>query len=772
MTTWLKIGTFKHGYLVLWIALTLSTPTLAATEVGPFQSQEDAALFSNQLEEPSQTFKRVDRVPSEYIIVSEKLGPKPGKKLLEDLARKDIDDVVYVRTGEFGGRVSAGIYLRRSPSAERRKRMLRNQGFQFEPLLWKTQEVNQYWVSSENTPSDKLLVSVKQALGYALTISQLTPARETDVSSTVAVEETVTTEIREEIKRAWSGESTDSEAAEISDPIADRLFEHIFDSKSKNAPSNQSDNQARAPVKPTLLTTEKETETSIAMVEAVTVLEKKLSPTSSGQSPKSQPWLFYIGILIAVSILIGIISFFISRGKRTPPALPETQEPIPEQKTVIADLAIAENDIPAEPDIEIPKADAPLLEAELEKNETEAETSSLKGKDALDLISDQVIVAQNRTGITNYVSFDLAALLLTAVNEARSLHHISPIKYRPTSTLPAVFTDAQAIQRMFSIIIQQSVNLDDASHILIQADYQEGRLTISCLNESALLNEAELQQLTEANTAASFRLRTAETLAEGMQGQIRFTSKFGTGTNITLSVGLPLAQNHVTLKESEIRGIAESRMRLIKSRKVTVPAVNAGLDALEAMLSPSTNGPTPELNKTEALTNAITAMSQQLKAVELAEQQAVVILETVLKLAHQNHSRADETAKIHLAQVKKIAAELNHAKPEEQSEPTPRAFPPYGSTDSSREFFTQLKTQIEEIETARAQGDLQALSRVARWTAKYADGLGMTLVATQFRTIGEAIRKGDELRMLEALTTIHMGLARLNTEGIEASKLA
>jgi hypothetical protein len=769
MTTWLKIDTFKHGYLVLWIALTLPAPTLAATEVGPFQSQEDAAFFSSQLEAPSQTLERVDHLPTEYIIVSEVLGPELGKNLLEDLARKGIDDVVYVRTGDFGGRVSAGIYLRRGPSAERRTRMLRDEGFRFEPLFWKSKDVSQYWVSSESTLSRKLLASAKQTFGYELTFSQLIDDRETEAGSSAIVEKLTATQIKDEIENTGSTESTefpDSEAAEVSEPL--------FNPIAKNEPRSQLDNQENASANATL----NATETSVGIITEVKVLAEKpspaISPSSSEQSPKSQPWLFYIGILLSAGILIGIISFFVSRAKRTSPALPATQAPIEEKKTVIADLAIIENDRPAEPNIGTPHADPPLFEgeSELDKTETEADTSRLKGKDALDLISDQVVLAQNKTGATNYVSFDLAALLLTAVNEARSLHHISPIKYRPTSSLPSVFGDAQAIQRMLSIIIQQSVNLDDAAHILIQAGYQEGRLTISCLNESALLNETELQQLIQVDSTVGLRRRTAEILAKGMQGQITFASKFGTGTNITLSVGLPLAQNHVTLKESEIRGIAESRMRLIKSRKVTVPAANAGLDALEAMLSHSTTGPVLELNKTETITSAITAMSQQLKAIELAEQQAVMILETVLKLTHQNHKNADETAKIQLVKVTQIAAELNHAKPEEQSEPTPRAFPPYGSTDSSREFFTQLKTQIEEIETARAQGDLQALSRVARWTAKYADGLGMTLVATQFRTIGETISKGDELRMLEALTTIHMGLARLNTEGIVVSKLA
>lgn len=784
MTTWLKTDTFKRGYLVLWIALALSTPTLAATEAGPFQSQEDAALYSSQLEQPFSTAERVEQKPAEYIIVSDAVGPELGQNLLEDLTRENIGDVVYVRTGEFGGRVSAGVYLRQGPSARRRIKMLRDEGFQFKPLPRKMQDVSQYWVSSEGSLPDNILATIKQSLGYELTFvtnaaeieTELSQFAEVEAPIETLVETPVETPVKEtiltEVSESSEIETTDSES--LNKPLSEAI--KAFDVTSEKELSGNFDVQEDGLVNPsfTEAETETETETIVGIDTEVDDLKELTSPVFSKQAPnpQSQPWLLYIGILLAVAVLIGVISFLIRRTNRTLPEQPEAQESTQKSKAPTANSVVEEDTRPANPELAISQPDpiAPAL-PEIE-TETETETTKLRGKDSLDLISDQVILAQNEKSIKSHGTFDLAVLLLAAVNEARSLHHISPIKYRPISMLPHVFSDAQAIQRMLSIIIQQTVSFDDAAHVLIQAEYKAGQLTISCLNESALVNETELQQLTVADSQASLRLKTAEILATRMQGHMTFASKFGTGTNITLAVELPLAQEQVMLKESDIIGIAESRMRLIKSREVTVPAANAGLEALEAMLSPAASDSIEDLNKTEKLTTAITAMNKQLKTVELAEQQAVIILETVINLAHQNHKDTDEAARKTLAQVAQIATELNHAKPKEQTESTPRAFPPYGSTDSSHEFFTQLKAQVEEIETARAQGDLQSLSRVARWTAKYADGLGMILVATQFRTIGEAIRKGDELRMLEALTTIHMGLARLNTEGIEASKLA
>ena len=716
--------------LVTLCSLAITSVTaLAITEVGPFQTLDHAATYSEQLAQPSQIVTRPAEVPADYIIVSRFLGPEGSQDLLAELLSNGISDVVVIRTGDFGGRVSAGVYLSLGPSAQRRLRLLSNEGFEFEPLPRKLREVSQYWVSTEAPVLGTFVESISLELGYPLTTNTTLTGVETSFDSPSLESPTEPQEMTAEASTSTAPKTNLQESSEVATQAEEvEPIQH----------------QVALP----------------EVAEPPAQEKQSIQPQEPQQT--STPWLLYAAIFLTLAVIAGAVVFYFIRNRQALESYRKPAEHAPHHETTE----------PAQTAEPTPKTKANSeVKVVTGKEEEEA---TVKGKPALDLIKDQIILAQNVKVADNPVSFNLAEVLLNVINEARANHHISTIKYRATSVLPTVSGDPAALHHLLSILINQVVNFDDAAHIVVQANYDQGRLTILCQNESALLSETELQRITDTKTQSGLRLETAQELAKRMAGRFTFDSKFGTGTFSDLTIELMPADQEVILDKDEIGTLAESRMRLIKTREVTIPAAQAGLDSLESMLSISASTKADD-NPVNELSAAVVAMKQQLSAVETAEQQTVKILDGLLNLANSNRIEAAETEQRTRKQVAQIVAELNQAKPAEQSEPSARtydnAFPPYGSRDGSREFFSQLKSQLLEIETARAQGDLQTLSRVARWTAKYADGLGMITVASLFRLIGESMRRGDELRMLEALTIIYMGLGQINDQVVENGKL-
>jgi len=785
ITSILKIR--KAFFLATALVMTSALPQISvgATEVGPFLSLTDADLYAAQIIAPTRTQSRVEQLPVDYIIVSDSLGPQLGQALLLELRSKGIDDVVYVRTGEFGGKVSAGVYLRLGPSAQRRLSRLQDEGFSFQALPREIQKVTRYWVSTNADATQDLVTSVEQLVGYSLELevipefvadNGINPVQPGILDTEQAIDKLV-------INESVTGESS-PQANSVVDSIAQPL--DLNESVIRQAPLESARQEAEPPgpdsslTEGTLIENElavpsspRTSSTPAALPEKIVTRQQPESGLANSDTSPAFFSPFQWSALLAAVFLIGIIVFFMMRARQAPPTLlkPEEQasdpEPVLEQSPIVNTETINE---PKRPQVTEGETEAieDLTEIPDEEPTDLPAPAEVSGRNSLDLISDLVVLEQNKSPSTSLVSIDLAALMVTVVNNARSLHQLSTIKYRATSILPAVFGDPVSIDRLLSIIIQKAVSLDDVAHILIQAEYQQGAFTLSCLNESALLNEDELQQVRDSTSQVDLRLKTADELATRMQGKIEFSSKFGFGTDIRFTAQLPLSDPLVTLNNSDINELIELRMRLIKSREVSVPAARAGIAALAA--HPATTTVTSTLNG--EIDSVVTAMNQQLNTVELAEQQAVSILEKVISLAQQNRTHADDTIKRIEQNISRITAELATAVSSVRAEPGSNAFPPYGSKDDRGEFFTQLKNQLQEIEIARAEGDMQTLSRIARWTSKYTDGLGMSLVSSQFRTVESAMRQGNERLMIEALTSIQIGLSRLKTETPAATSLA
>ena len=708
MTARLKIPALRLCLAGLCLAASLCQSALAATEVGPFRAAGDASLYLEGLSVPSQTRSQTEQVPYDYIIVSAPIGLQPAILLLADLREKNISDVTYVHTGEFGGRVSAGVFRSRGPSAERRLQSILDDGFEFEKMPRTTQTIQTFWVRTETDIPTAIIASVEQTLGYELKVVRLAEA-------------VAATDLHAKTQAGSSPENTNSIEADKDIDI------------------------------------DKETSVSTALINEPPATTVELSKDATKQQiEQPSPWLLYFSACLAL-VIVGVVArYFVVRSGRPAPIVSAqilSAERTTDSEQMSGDETDSTEALPASPDA----------------------NSSVN----LDLINDLAGPTQHEPAIptrdegdesaesaesVNSASFDLAALMLTAVNDARSLHPISTLKYRAVSLLPKVHGDATAISHIVSSIIRQAVNFDDAAHILIQADYHHDSLTLSCLNEGALLTETELLEVRDLQTQSGLSLAALEKLATHMQGGVVLSSKFGTGTNITLSIELIAAQQEAMLNRDQLTDISELRTRLIESREVTTPAARAGIAALEALLSTST--------KPQEVSAAITAMTQQLRAVEHAEHHTVEMLEALLGLANESQVSINSDEQRVERQLSQIAAELNQAKPPERSESSTKAFLPYGPRDGRAELLFQLMDQLTEIETARAQGDLQTLGRIARWTGKYADGLGMTLIASMFRTIDESMRQGDERLMLEALTMIHMGLSRLKEENQTDIKLA
>mgnify|MGYP001595845665 FL=1 len=721
MKTTPRIGAFFSELACLCVIGMLSQGVLAKTEVGPFQTREHAERFSEQLEQAAETTNRREQVAVDYIIASELLGLKQSQALLASMRSRGFDDIVVVKTGDFGGRVSAGVYRSLGPAAERRLRRLNREGFNFKSMPRKTAETIQFWVVTEFPVTSTEIAAGSVELGYPLNANTAITEDETGVfSKTVSA------------ANPQRQSTTESPVRSAIDIIA---------AAESNAPIIAKQNRVAAP--------------------------SNLATASSRKRYIEAPklWIAYTGIFIFLTITgITVFVFFHKRHRK--------------QKTPNAEMVTAASTQQflqsAEPH-DSREVDETKPDVAVDQIAALAEQAVTERKHLLNIIHDQVMLAQQGEIGDGQQSFKLDKAILTVVNEARLTHQGGPIIYRVNSMLPRVSGDESALHHLLRILIHQVVSFNDSARIFVQVSYQENDLNFQCVNESSLLSELELRHLSIPSTQFGLRLETAHELAKRIEGNITLDSKFGIGTFATLSLALPPPHREVVPNVTQANRLSKTRMKLVKSQQVDVPAAQAAIDSLASTLHAS-DAVQPDPNQADTFLAALATIKKQLTAVKEAGQTTAEVLEELVDVVDRDQLDASEAEPESLRLIDLVVAELKQWQTREELQPSGKASEKSPAADSLKdndiELFDQIKGQILDIQTARAFGDLQTLSRVARWTAKYADGLGMISVASLFRIIGKSMRTGDELRMLEALAILHMSFAQLDSQQLVSSKFA
>ncbi|XOV89709.1 MAG: hypothetical protein ACFHX7_07445 [Pseudomonadota bacterium] len=667
-----EINRWAGLWLLCLCCLLYAPDLLSTTLVGPFRTQADAELAREALGSTAVIATKVTTEPADYIVVSDRAGPQLGRALLAELARAGIRDVVYVRTGEFGGRVSAGVYVG-TESAGRRVRQLADRGFTFQTLPRKMQEVSLGWLTTTDPVSPAQIAAIEQQLGYSLTTEQVageSNASSPDVDVSLEVPGVQATPREEPAVTQTPVETGQPAPTGVLPETPEILGEDTVAAAQESFPVTEPvPDFTPAPTGDMAAASQQaQRDTPAQSAEPLGTLAPATAPVHDA-APEQHPLdrRLLAGLLLGALVMVVLVLFALSRRRTGKPA-GENMDDLPPLQQAAAQATPAP--APAQPDTSTPAPESPQDQALLE-------TLDVSDRRAIDLIGDLVALAQVEHGAGNTLELD--ALLLAFVNDARTTHAISTIRYRPGSALPKVTANADSLRRLLGILVQQVVSFDDAAHILMTASYTTeptGQLRVQLVNEAALLTEAELQAVRDTWSHPGTRFAIAGQIAGRMGGHIDLASRFGLGTQLSLALQLPESRQSTGTTDS----------------------------------------------------------------------------------SHLTAAAAEKTAK-EITQEFQFATRTSSTLGE-----TPLPGMQVETRDPVERFVAQLEQQLADIERARASGDLDTLARIAKWTARYAGGTGMTQLAERLNRFHSAMVQGQEIAALAQLTPVYMATRDVQPE--------
>jgi hypothetical protein len=675
----------------------------AGLTLGPYSNPNQVLEVTDLLEQNNVQFQQnseAGRVSLGYIVVTDRFDdPTAGIELVQKIHSAGESDVVFIKSGVYGNRVSAGVFARMG-RAEARIEFLQGLGFDF-TVMQRSRRATITTIDVISTVGDVLTNRLREITGPG-------PEVPTTVATTVATTE------------ATGNQETITADASVPRPQAESTERAFTRTRTEDAEEESTTIAAEGEASPTSeldttddtnfegATTVETTDTSTnadrpAAVEIVT------EPVSASRSVPARPVVRspaqpetssnLIPVLIIAALVIVAIFVYVAFVRRRTSAH--------QQSTPVLELPHT-TDPGAKPDF----ARVPDLEHyanSLLKGETGIGTpiaDLTRGEHAISLLEDVTLLLRSNSGSDpiHKLAFDPDALVRDLIQQhigGAETKGIS-LSYTPQQGLTSLLIgDVGKISRILSSLTSHAISQTDSGRVLISASYHNDsdELTFAISHPggdedpTTLFDPESLETVVPVHQR--LRLAVSEQLATRLGGRLRVSNTAMQETQFALTLTaapLPAAQwvlpdgsslqaliaaeqEAVSAAESRIAELSDAQQRAAQELEVRttlqreleqeVDSLTSALSAAklesENVVSNSTHRQAADEENIKALEADLettrSRLEEQTNARQLAEAAAASTNQSLESELANLKQRADLTQQAHEAAVAQVREE-------------------------------------------------------------------------------------------------------------------
>lgn len=514
------------GLVALIFAILLAPLAAAQISVGPFASPQDATLARQRIGSGDLRVTEQKTESLGFIVVTPRLGDDDIARSLNELDRAGFVDIVQVRTGDYGGRISAGVYSSEALALDR-VATLQAEGFEFEVLERSRLISYESWLDTRTAPGDRVLAAIEQDIGYDLTVE------------------------RPEVAPAMRPEPVPPMPPETVPETARAPAEQVPPVNSEPLAATPSPDPAAMPVAP-----------SASGPDA----SPRARPVSTpATEPAGTPWKWILfGAGLASLFILPVFGLIYWRASRLRQSESESYEPI-------AQIGYDAKDERAETKPVVTEAtdtQTGSLAAALSSEDVLAQAPALLDRlsgesvETIDLIDDLVDLSRGEPALRPY-TFQLADLIEEVVRGIQAERPGCQVYVQRDGSLPLVYGDADRLRRLTRNLLRHAVDPEDALTLQVvtrfgasgaESDRNQFEFIVTAAAAPLPPDEVENDDEDAASTRTRIRLSVCERLAQLLDGDLGIESDSPEGPRLALSVPLALVEQDVELQSGETLG--------------------------------------------------------------------------------------------------------------------------------------------------------------------------------------------------------------------------